>query len=547
MRSALARRLGRCLPDGIRRDAFEPAVADLEFAWAAAARAGGPAPGRWRRAAALAGLWIDCLRLALLSPSPRLPHAHQPTARRDLPAAFMLDLRHALRLLRREPGFAAAAVLTLALGVGANPALFAVVEAVLLGPLPYPDAEALVLVKHRDARTGLTKPDVAIGDFVDLGARQHVFSAFAGYYGFQAALTGEREVDPGFTADGVLTAQVGLPAGRYREAPARAAAYQRLFAALEALPGVERVGGAAVAPLTGNNWTSPLVRPEQPLAAGQRPPEVGWQLASAGYFEALRIPLRAGRLFDGRDTPDSPPVVIVSDALAAQFFPGEDPVGRRIVLGDATAEIVGRVGDIRAPRSPTRHARISTSRSNGRTATASRCSSVPLAIRWPPGRRFAPPCARSNPRRSSPRCAPWSTSPPARPRCRAWRCGCSAASRSSPWRWPRWASTACCPTGSSGGLASWAHGWRWARAGARCWGWCCATRRASPARVWSSGSPPGSPWRARCRRSSNDVAPGDPPALAAAVVVLALTALAAGYLPARRASRVDPATALAAD
>ena len=104
-----------------------------------------------------------------------------------------LDLRHALRLFRREPGFAAAAVLTLALGIGANTALFAVVEAVLLRPLPYPDADELVLVKHRDIRTGLTKPDIAIGDFVDLRARQQSFEPLAGYGGFQATLVGAGE------------------------------------------------------------------------------------------------------------------------------------------------------------------------------------------------------------------------------------------------------------------------------------------------------------------------------------------------------------------
>ena len=106
---------------------------------------------------------------------------------------FTLDLRHALRLFRREPGFAAAAVLTLALGIGANTALFAVVEAVLLRPLPYPDADALVLVRHRDTRTGLAKPDIALGDFVDLRARQRSFAALAGYGGFQSALVGVGE------------------------------------------------------------------------------------------------------------------------------------------------------------------------------------------------------------------------------------------------------------------------------------------------------------------------------------------------------------------
>ena len=100
-------------------------------------------------------------------------------------------------------------------------------------------------------------------------------------------------------------------------------------------------------PLTGNNWTAPFERAGTSGARGERPPEVGWQAASGGYFGALRIPLRAGRLFDARDTEDGPPVVIVSEAIAARFFPGEDPVGNRVRLGDGTAEIVGVVGDIR--------------------------------------------------------------------------------------------------------------------------------------------------------------------------------------------------------
>jgi predicted permease len=120
-----------------------------------------------------------------------------------------------------------------------------------------------------------------------------------------------------------------------------------LFATIDALPEVETTGAAAVTPLTGNNWTAPLVRPEHPLPAGERAPEVGWQSASAGYFRALGIPLREGRLFNAGDTIDGPPVVIVSDAIAQRFFPGESPVGKRIVLGDGTAEIIGRVGDIR--------------------------------------------------------------------------------------------------------------------------------------------------------------------------------------------------------
>jgi putative ABC transport system permease protein len=154
-------------------------------------------------------------------------------------------------------------------------------------------------------------------------------------------------VEPGFRPDGVLTMQIGLPAGRYPDPMARRALFDRMFEAIHGVPAVEGVGIAAVTPLTGNNWIVPLQRPEHPLPAGQRPPEVGWQAASAGYFRALQIPLRAGRLFDARDVPKGPPVVIVSDALAQRHFAGEDPIGKRVSLGEATAEIVGVVGSIR--------------------------------------------------------------------------------------------------------------------------------------------------------------------------------------------------------
>jgi putative ABC transport system permease protein len=128
---------------------------------------------------------------------------------------------------------------------------------------------------------------------------------------------------------------------------ARQGFYQRAFAALEALPDVRSVGAGVVMPLTGNNWTVPFERTDQPVAPGERPPDVGWQLASGGFFRALDIPLLEGRLFDRRDTPASPPVVIVSEAVRQRHFGGESPLGRRVRLGDQRMEIVGVVGNIR--------------------------------------------------------------------------------------------------------------------------------------------------------------------------------------------------------
>jgi putative ABC transport system permease protein len=662
-RLRLRRFLAALLPPALRRDVFEPAAHDLD---GNRLRAGGR-PAR----AALILLFLDCWRLA-------------PA---EVLAMFLNDLRHGFRLLARDPGFTTAAVLTLTLGVGANVAVFAVFNAALLRPLPYADAERLVILEHRDRRTGIAKEFIAMGDYVDLHARQQLFESIAAYgnvrtvvygpgeahdasllqatpdlmatlrvtpiagrafepgdmregaapvmmlgyefwqtrYGgdpavigrsikvgftpvmrqvigiappgfrfpvaattdliypmrmpaappsnrksgwtfaaarlrpgvtreqadnhlaalsqqmeqehpdqnagseyftvplrdavvgetrpalvltlaavvlvlliacanvanllsarslgrrqemslrialgagrrqiamqlvaeavalalvagvaavlfaswatpalvslvpaslnltavgdvrldatvlaFAAAVTlgtaivfsvfsgiaARREgtsilaparvtagagvrratsalvaaeialaivlltgaglvlrsfanlvsVDPGFKSSGVLLATAIAPADRYRDVDARASLQRRMFEAIRGLPGVEEVGAAAVTPLTGNHWTVPFERADQPVPAGQRPPDVGWQSATGGYFRAMRIPLRAGRLFSEADGPAAPPVVIISEALEAQFFPGENAVGRKVTIQGGEAEIVGVVGNIR--------------------------------------------------------------------------------------------------------------------------------------------------------------------------------------------------------
>jgi len=154
-------------------------------------------------------------------------------------------------------------------------------------------------------------------------------------------------VDPGFRTDRVMTMSISLPADRYRDARAQQAFYLRAFAALKGLPNVQEAGAAVVVPLTGNNWTVPFERPENPAPAGERPPEVGWQLASGGFFKALQLPLLEGRLFDERDGPNGKPVVIISDAIQKRFFPKERAVGQEVKVEDQKFEIVGVVGDMR--------------------------------------------------------------------------------------------------------------------------------------------------------------------------------------------------------
>lgn len=154
-------------------------------------------------------------------------------------------------------------------------------------------------------------------------------------------------VDPGFTAEGVLTVTTVAPTDRYRDVGARTELQRRILEAVRGVPGVVEAGAATVTPLTGNNWTVPFERADRPVPAGQRPPDVGWQSATGGFFRAMNVPLRAGRLFSAADGPQSPPVVIVSEAVEARFFPGESAVGRKVRLESTEAEIVGVVGNIR--------------------------------------------------------------------------------------------------------------------------------------------------------------------------------------------------------
>jgi hypothetical protein len=198
MRSHWAERVGDWLPAEARRELFLPSLADLEherlFREGAARSAAAQARLRIWFGAAVIGLFFGSLRLCAADRVQSLVRLGLETAggmrRRDRADAFACDIRPALRMFRREPGFTAAAALTLALGIGANTALFSVVEAVLLRPLPFPEASRLVLVKHRDLRTGLSKQHIAIGDFVDLAARQKSFGALGGYGSFRGTLIG---------------------------------------------------------------------------------------------------------------------------------------------------------------------------------------------------------------------------------------------------------------------------------------------------------------------------------------------------------------------
>src|ERR1700734_3084662 len=103
------------------------------------------------------------------------------------------DMRHGLRMLRKSPGFTVVAVLTLALGIGANTAIFSVVDAVLLRPLAYPDPGRLALLPEANPKRGITDAGMSYPSLLELRDNSHVFSAIAGLASHSLTLTGRGE------------------------------------------------------------------------------------------------------------------------------------------------------------------------------------------------------------------------------------------------------------------------------------------------------------------------------------------------------------------
>jgi len=101
---------------------------------------------------------------------------------------FIKDIRYGIRSLLKQPGFTTVVVITLALGIGVNTAIFSLVHAVLLRPLPFADSDRLVVVKAQNAKTGETLPSVSPADFFDWKSQSQSFSNLAAYSGWSITL-----------------------------------------------------------------------------------------------------------------------------------------------------------------------------------------------------------------------------------------------------------------------------------------------------------------------------------------------------------------------
>ncbi len=163
-----------------------------------------------------------------------------------------------------------------------------------------------------------------------------------------------QRVHPGFQTERVMTLRINLPRTSYGDGAKARAFYERLLPELSALPGVQAVATSSGVPLTAGNTGTELKIPGRTLPADV-PASADWRLVSPGYFKALNIPLR-GRDFDNRDVParpdaEPPAVVIISEAMAHRYWPGEDPIGKTVVItsfGAKTQTIIGVAGDVRS-------------------------------------------------------------------------------------------------------------------------------------------------------------------------------------------------------
>jgi len=161
-----------------------------------------------------------------------------------------------------------------------------------------------------------------------------------------------QQVSPGFNTGGILTASISLPEARYAAEASRAAFFRALLERASSLPGVQAAAISMSLPPDLLVMTNPYTVEGRPLPPGRQPPAVAQLLIGGEYFRALGVPLLRGRLFTAADVVGKPDVVIINQTMAATVFPGEDPIGRRIQLGDPDPRspwttIVGVAGDVK--------------------------------------------------------------------------------------------------------------------------------------------------------------------------------------------------------
>jgi predicted permease len=157
-------------------------------------------------------------------------------------------------------------------------------------------------------------------------------------------------VDPGFDSRHVLTMTAMVSRAKFSLPAQQVSFFERVLQGVRALPGVESAGVIDDVPLDNGGSHQPIAIEGRPVVPMSEQPEVDVRLVSAGYMSALHIPILRGRDVSDADLAGRPAVILISESMARQFWPGEDPLGKRLTLTffpGTVREVVGVVGDVK--------------------------------------------------------------------------------------------------------------------------------------------------------------------------------------------------------
>jgi putative ABC transport system permease protein len=161
-----------------------------------------------------------------------------------------------------------------------------------------------------------------------------------------------QNVQPGFDPQNVLSAEISLPYARYREPQQIAIFYRQLIENVRALPGVDGAGAISTLPLRAGGQTSIAIegRAEMTNVPPQARPRIKDRVVTPDYFQTMRIRLISGRLLTWKDDNAASPVVLINQTAAQRYWPGENPLGQRVEINRRWWEVVGIVGDAKGER-----------------------------------------------------------------------------------------------------------------------------------------------------------------------------------------------------
>jgi putative ABC transport system permease protein len=199
-------------------------------------------------------------------------------------------------------------------------------------------------LRHNRARSVLVAAEMALAVILLIGAALMI-----------RTFVGLRSVNPGFDPRNVITMQTSLIGGKYDSTAKVDNLIRQVVPRIEALPGVQSAAATVMLPVEGGIDLPFVIEGHPPANGGTYNGDEQWRFVSPHSFNAFRVPLLRGRMFDERDNGKSERVLIINQVMAKKYFPKEEPIGQRITIGkglgpdfeEPARQVVGVVGDVR--------------------------------------------------------------------------------------------------------------------------------------------------------------------------------------------------------